>query len=509
MTLNIATLLRESAQRRGDAPALIEDDLTLGYRDLHDRVRRLAAGLAALGVRRGQHVALLLPNVPQFTLAYYACHYLGAPAVPLNALLAPEEVHHHLEDSEAVALIAWEDYLRTARDAVGLAPGCRHLVLAVRDGETDTHEGLPTVGGMVRRHEPVADLPDTMPDDTAVLLYTSGTTGKPKGAELTHFNLWWNASYMARHFMPGGGETVTLGALPLFHSFGQTVIQNATLAAGGTLVLLPRFTPAAALGAIERHRISFFAGVPTMYYTMLHHDGFEGRNLGSLTTCISGGAPMPLEVMRAFEQRCPVPILEGYGLSETSPVAAQTPREGPRKPGSIGLPLRGVEFRLIDDQGNAMTDGGALGEIAIRGPIIMKGYFRNPDATAEAIRGGWFRTGDVARRDEDGYYFIVDRKKDVVLRGGYTVYPREVEEVLYAHPAVAEAAAIGVPDERLGEEVEAVVALRVGRAASADDLIGWCRERLAAYKYPRRIRFVDALPKGPTGKVLKRELRTP
>jgi long-chain acyl-CoA synthetase len=353
---------------------------------------------------------------------------------------------------------------------------------------------------------PLADLPDTMPDDTAVILYTSGTTGRPKGAELTQFNMFFNALYVRRFLIPMSGDTVALGTLPLFHSFGQTAIQNAVLGSGGTVVLLPRFEPKAALDLMQKHGVTLFAGVPTMYFALLHYPEASQYQL-KLEHCISGGAAMPVEVMKAFDEKYGVNILEGYGLSETSPVASFNVLDRPKKAGSIGAPIWGVEFKLVDAEDNTVEKLGDPGEICIKGHNVMKGYYKKPEANEEAFKGGWFHTGDIGVRDADDYYFIVDRKKDMIIRGGFNVYPREIEEVLYGHPAVAEAAVIGVPHESHGEEVKAVLAFKEGRTATPDDIIAYCKEKLAAYKYPRIVEIVDALPKGPTGKILKRELK--
>ncbi len=509
-TLNLATLLREPAAEQPDAVALVQGDTGWTYRDLDDRARRLAAGLLDLGIRPGQHVALLFANQPDFTLCYFACHYAGLVVVPLNVMLTAEEIGFHLDDADVVALLVADDLLPAARTALARAETCKHLVVGLGPREdtllppgTELVEALSAPG-----RPPVAEPAATGPDDTAVILYTSGTTGRPKGAELTHFNLYWNAHYVARHFLADGPPPVSLAALPFFHSFGQTAVQNATFVAGGTVVLLPRFDAGAALALIDRHRVSYFAGVPTMYFGLLHHPEATRYDLSSLRRCISGGAAMPVEVLREFDRRHGVDILEGYGLSETSPVASQNRPDRPKKPGSIGLPLRGVEFRLVGDDGRTIEAPEVPGEIWIRGPVVMKGYYKRPEATADTVRDGWLRTGDVAQRDADGFYFIVDRKKDMVIRGGYNVYPREIEEVLYGHPAVMEAAVIGVPEPRLGEEVKAVVVLKRGAGVTAEELIAYCRSRLAAYKYPRRVEFVAALPKGPTGKILKRMLRS-
>jgi long-chain acyl-CoA synthetase len=344
--------------------------------------------------------------------------------------------------------------------------------------------------------------------DTAVILYTSGTTGKPKGAELTHANLAINAQTKVETLIRLSADDVILGALPLFHSFGQTAAMNAGIMAGACLTLLPRFDPAKALQMMERDRVTVFLGVPTMYTAMLSVPEGERPDTSSLRICISGGASLPVEVLRAFEGQFGTKILEGYGLSETSPVASFNHPDRERKPGSIGTPIRDVQMAVVDEQG-AELPAGEVGEIVIRGPNVMKGYWRRPDATAEAIRDGWFHSGDLAKVDEDGYFFIVDRKKDLIIRGGYNVYPREVEEVLYEHPAVAEAAVLAIPDAELGEEVGAAVALKAGAEATPDELQAYVKERIAAYKYPRRVWLVPELPKGPTGKILKREIALP
>jgi long-chain acyl-CoA synthetase len=352
------------------------------------------------------------------------------------------------------------------------------------------------------------DMHATGPDDVAVILYTSGTTGRPKGAELTHFNLFMCCDIGANRLISLADDDVSMAVLPLFHSFGQSNVMNTAVYAGGTITLVPRFDPTKVLEVIQRDRVSIFCGVPTMYFALLHHPDAGKYDTSSLRLCISGGASMPGEVMKAFESRFGVTILEGYGLSETSPTASVNLSEEGRKFLSIGRPVWGVEMRIVDEDDNELPPGpGNVGEIVIRGHNVMKGYFNRPEATAEVMRGGWFHSGDMGYVDDDGFFFIVDRKKELIIRGGFNVYPREVEEVLFAHPAVQAAAVIGVPDERLGEEVKAVVQLKAGQAVSADELIAFTKERVAAYKYPRSVQFVDQLPMGPTGKILKRELK--
>jgi long-chain acyl-CoA synthetase len=355
--------------------------------------------------------------------------------------------------------------------------------------------------------QPAPEVVPRQDDDTAVILYTSGTTGHPKGAELTHGNLTRNAEVMITDLLRLTADDVIFGGLPLFHAFGQTCTLNAAVARGASVSLLPRFDPGQALQVMAGHGVTIFMGVPTMYVALLHADkgGYDGSGL---RLCLSGGAAMPVEVMRSFEDAFGCLVLEGYGLSETSPVASFTHPDRERKPGSIGTPIRGVEMRAVDGQGGEVPLG-EVGEITIRGHNVMKGYWRRQEETAAAIPDGWFRTGDMGRVDDDGYFFIVDRKKELIIRGGYNIYPREIEEVLYEHPAVAEAAVIGVPHPALGEEVAAAVVLKPGASATAPELRDYVKAQVAAYKYPRRIWIADTLPKGPTGKILKREIVVP
>jgi long-chain acyl-CoA synthetase len=353
---------------------------------------------------------------------------------------------------------------------------------------------------------PDASPADAADSDDAVILYTSGTTGQPKGAQLSHGGLARNARLTAETLLHNNPDDVMMGCLPLFHVFGLTCGLNATMTAGGTLTLLPRFDPAKALEVIDRDKVTIFEGVPTMYAAMLHYPG--ASNTASLRVCVSGGAAMPVEILRGFEEKFGCMILEGYGLSETSPVASFNHPDKTRKPGSVGTPVEGVEMRVINNDGEPVAQG-EVGEIVIRGHNLMTGYWGKPEATAEAIPDGWFRTGDLARVDEDGYFFIVDRKKEMIIRGGYNVYPREVEEALHEHPAVAEVAVIGMAHPELGEEVGAAVALKPGAEATPAELQTFVKERVAAYKYPRRVWLVDSLPKGPTGKILRREVKAP
>jgi long-chain acyl-CoA synthetase len=496
MTLNLASLLTESAERSPDAPAIRLGEVELSYAELDDRSARLATLLRENGVEQGDRVGVMLPNVPEFPVAYYGVLRAGGVVVPMNVLLKRREIAFYLEDSGARLLLAWHGFAEEAR--AGAADAGAELV-----------EVEPAVfAATLEELEPSPDVAETAEDDVAVLLYTSGTTGKPKGAELTHLNLARNAEISSRTTCEVDAGDVVLGALPLFHSFGQTVGMNASLRVGACLTLVPKFDPGEALATMQRDGVTHFYGVPTMFGALLHHPERERFDTSALRNCVTGGASMPVEVLRGFEDAFGATVLEGYGLSETSPVACSNHPDMERKAGSIGTPIEGVEMRLVDES-DQPVDQGEVGEIVIRGHNIMKGYWQRPEATAEAMRGGWFHSGDMARTDEDGYFYIVDRKKDLIIRGGYNVYPREVEEVLYEHPKIREAAVLGVPHDEWGEEIGAAVVLHEGEELSPEEASAYVKDRIAAYKYPRVVWFLDDLPKGPTGKILKREIETP
>jgi long-chain acyl-CoA synthetase len=500
MGSNLAGILTDTAAEHGDRPALKLDDTVVTYAQLDEGSARVAAMLREKGIEPGDRVGIMLPNVPYFAVVYYGILRAGGVVVPMNPLLKGREVKFYVEDPGTKLLFAWGDFEEAA--AQGADEGGAELIL-VKPGEFEQ---------LVAGHEPDADVAERDDDDTAVLLYTSGTTGTPKGAELTHANLRTNCELAARTLAQATEDDVLLGALPLFHSFGQTCGLNGAVSVGACLSMIPRFDPAKALEIIERDKVTVFQGVPTMYHAMLNCDAREDADVSSLRACMSGGAAMPVEVMKEFEEAFGCEVLEGYGLSETSPVASFNQPGQERKPGSIGTPIEGVEMKLVDEEGKDVEGTGeeAVGEIAIRGHNIMKGYWGKEDATREVLdEDGWFRSGDMAYVDDDGYFFIVDRKKDMIIRGGYNVYPREIEEVLYEHPAVSEAAVIGVPDDAKGEEVGAAVVLKEGEEADADELREYVKERVANYKYPRKIWFPDELPKGPTGKILKREIEVP
>jgi len=496
MGLNLASTITERAAADPAAVAVRLADLELTYAELDDRSARLAAALRQKGLQRGDRVGVMLPNVLEFPIAYYGVLRAGGVVVPMNVLLKQREIAFYLEDSGAKLLLAWHGFGTDARE--GAAAAGAELV------EVEPQ----SFAELLDEQKPETELAGTEEGDTAVILYTSGTTGKPKGAELTHFNLSRNAEIASETTCTVKRGDVVLGSLPLFHSFGQTVSMNASLRVGATLTLLPKFDPGEALEIMQRDDVTHFYGVPTMYGALLHHPGREDFDTSSLRICITGGASMPVEVLRGFEEAFDCELLEGYGLSETSPVASSNHPGRPRKPGSIGTPLREVEMKVVDENDNEVPQG-EVGEIVIRGHNVMKGYWQRPDATEETMRGGWFHSGDMARVDEEGYFFIVDRKKDLIIRGGYNVYPREVEEVLYEHPKIREAAVLGVPHDQWGEEIGAAVVLHEGEELSPEEVSSYVKERIAAYKYPRLVWFMDDLPKGPTGKILKREIEAP
>jgi long-chain acyl-CoA synthetase len=504
MDFNLAVMLRESARRVPGKPAMVLGETTISYAELDGLSDRVAANLAAGGLATGDRVGLQVPNIPEFVIAYFGILKAGGVVVPMNVLLKAPEIEFQLRDSGAVAMIAFGPAAAEAAQAAGGAAVRSVYVAGPAAGPAPP--GTP-FDDLLAGDPPGPRLAAVSPADPAVIIYTSGTTGAPKGAVLSHFTLYMNADTSGRLFDFEDSDVV-LVALPLFHIFGLSSTLNICVLLGGTMSLAPRFEAAAVLGQIQRDRVTIFEGVPTMYAALLQAPGLDGYDLSSLRVAISGGAPIPAEVIDSFERRFGVVILEGYGLSETSSTTTFNISAEQRKVYSVGKPIWGVSVQIWDDQGRPLAAGaGNVGEVVVRGPNVMTCYHGNPDATARAFAGGWFHTGDLGYFDSDGFLFIVDRIKDLIIRGGYNIYPREVEEVIYAHPAIAEAAVIGVPDARLGEEVHAVVAVKPERTLTEAELIEFVRQKLAAYKYPRTVEFRDTLPKGPSGKVLKKELR--
>lgn len=492
---NLSQNLVDAASARPELVALKCGDVTYTFAEFNDAAAKVATLLAERGIKPGDRVGLMLPNVPEFAILFYGILRAGAVAVPMNPLMKSREISFYLTNTSAKLLLAVPAFADEAR--AGAESAGAECLLADADLNA-------AIASFPAQSEPVA----TEDLDTAVILHTSGTTGKPKGAELTHIGLHRNAEITARTLINATPEDVLMGCLPLFHVFGLTCGLNAAVIAQAGLTLIPRFDPIVVLDAIAADRVTVLLGVPTMYSALVAARR-PNDDTSSLRTCVSGGAALPAQVITDFEAAFDAVILEGYGLSETSPVACFNHPDKERRPGTIGTPIEGVQMRIVDVTG-AEAGVDEPGEVQIKGHNIMKGYWNLPDKTAEAIDAdGWFATGDVGTKDADGYYRIVDRTKDMIIRGGMNVYPREVEEVLYEHAAVAAAAVVGVPHETLGEDIGAAVQLKPGAEITADELREYMKERVAAYKYPRQIWFVDALPTGATGKIQKRDITIP
>jgi long-chain acyl-CoA synthetase len=512
--LNLAVLLEDSARNVPDRIAVICGDTQFTYAEINARANQIANGLKKLGIGKDDKVALSSANLPFFPIIYYGILKTGATVVPLNILFKGREVAYHLADSDARVYFCFEGSKELPIGEEGYkgfsaTETCEKFILLTLDPNAESpYENAPTFRQFIENESTGFETAVTSENDTAVILYTSGTTGQPKGAELTHLNVVLNAR-LSDTMYPRRDADVHLLTLPLFHSFGQVVQMNAGFYNRATLVLLPRFSAEDALRLMDKHDVTIFAGVPTMYWALLNYEDaakFDLEKISrNLRLCKSGGASMPVEVLKGFEAKFKTKITEGYGLSETSPVAVFN-LYGESKPGAIGFPVWGVEVRIVDENGNDVPDG-ELGELAIRGHVVMKGYYKRPEATAAAIRNGWFHSGDVGRRDAEGYIYISDRVKDMILRGGFNVYPRELEEVLMTHEAVSLCAVVGVPSDEHGEEIKAYVVKKEGAAATENELVAWCKANMASYKYPRFVEFRDSLPMTATGKILKRELR--
>ncbi len=520
-TLNLASIVTHNARLAPQKEAIVWSDTRLTYGQLDAMSNKVANALFAMGIGHGDKVALNCPNLPNFPIVYYGILKAGAVVVPTCVLFTPREIEYQLRDSDAKAVFVFEgtDELpmgASTKQAFDKVETCEHMIVMAKDpAGASPIDGHKTLGQIIFPQPDTFEIHPTAPDDTCAILYTSGTTGQPKGAELTHFNIWSNSVTTYSSHLPNidftdGEQKTVLITLPLFHTTGQTVQMNTHIYAGNRVVLLPRFEPKSTLDAMIKEKVNFWVGVPTMYWALLKYADETGEDISgvkeNMRVCTSGGAPMPVEVMKGFEEKFGVKVREGYGLSETSPLACFNHFEKPSKPGWVGQPIFGVEV-ICADEDDKEVPRGERGEILIRGNNIMKGYYKRPEATAEAFKNGWFHTGDVGIMDEEGNLSIVDRKKDMILRGGYNVYPRELEEIIMTHPAVSLCAVIGVPDEKMGEEVKAYLVLKDGQQLSDDDFIAWCKERFAANKYPRYVDFRDGLPIGNTGKISKLLLR--
>jgi long-chain acyl-CoA synthetase len=520
-TLNLASIVEHHAKLAPQKEAVVWKDVRITYGELNSLSNRVAHALREMGIGPGDKVALNCPNLPYFPIVYYGILKAGAAVVPVCVLYTPREIAYQLEDSDAKAVFVFEGteelpLAARTKEAFDQVASCEHLVVMTSDlaGPSPFREHK-TLTQVTAGKPDKFDTAPTKPDDTCAILYTSGTTGRPKGAELTHGNLFSNVTDTYGIHLPvldftDGKQKTCLITLPLFHTTGQTVQMNTNMFGGNRTILMARFDPLATLEVMAKEKVNFWVGVPTMFWALVKYVEENDYDISEVTKHLnvptSGGAPMPVEVMKDFERVFGIRVLEGYGLSETSPLACFNHFERPSKPGTVGQAIMGVDVRCFDDDDNEVAPG-ERGEVVIRGPNVMKGYYKRPEATAEAFRNGWFHTGDIGIKDEDGYLAIVDRKKDMILRGGYNIYPRELEEIIITHPAVSLCAVIGIPDDRLGEEVKAFVVLKQGAGLSEQEFIEWCKTQFAANKYPRHVEFRDELPVGRTGKIQKLALR--
>ena len=519
-------MLEGASRRAPKRTAFIYFGARISYGAFQDHVNRAASGLQALGVQPGDRVALMMPNRPQFPMAYFGALRAGAIVTATSPIYTARETAHQWRDSGAMVAIVDRKLAHIAAAVPHECPELKHIVLtghreyyATAYGTLDRKlqskaklspkAGQPISWVDLLRHDHRPKPVPTTPADVACLQYTGGTTGTSKGAMLTHQNLVTNACQATADLgCRGDGSEVSVAALPFFHIYAMTCVMITSIYIGGTVVIIPRFELRAALNVIKKHRPTFYHGVPTMYVAFNDAPNVRRYGFHSLRVCMSGGAPLPLEVRQKFEALTGGKLVEGYGLTETSPVTHVNPPEGEIRTGSIGLPIVDTESRIMDvETGTREMPVGQAGEIAIRGPQVMKGYWNKPEETALVLRDGWLYTGDIARKDEAGYYYIVDRKKDLIIAGGFNIYPREVEEVLFEHPKVKEAIVIGVPDAYRGETVKAFIVTQGGATVTAEEIMAFCRKHLASYKVPRMVEFRESLPKSGVGKYLRRALR--
>ena len=512
--LNLACILEDSARRYPTSPAFTFGETTLNYAQINGAANQIANGLKSKGIKRGDKVAIDCLNLPYFPMIYFGILKAGATVVPLSVLLKKDEIAYHLRDSEAKAFFCFVGTPDLPMGEMGYGgfkevDTCEQFyMITAKPTDPSPIAGTQTLGSLMAGQSPVFNKMASDPNDTAVIIYTSGTTGKPKGAMLSHSNIMLN-TVISADLADVNNKDVQIIVLPLFHIFAMTVLMNSGVYKGAHNILLPRFDGDAVFGLLEKHDVTIFAGVPTMYWGMVNFDSSKydtDKISRNLRACFSGGASLPVQVLKDFEEKFNVPIMEGFGMSEGSPVVTFNHKNDVRKPGSIGKPVWGVEVKLVNDNGDEVAIG-EKGELVYRGHNVMKGYYNKPEATAATIRNGWLHSGDVATKDEDGYYYIVDRTKDMIIRGGLNVYPREVEDVMMKHEGVSMVAVIGVPDEKFGENIKAFVIMKEGETSTEDEMKAWTKERIADYKYPRHIEFVATLPMSATGKILKKELR--
>ena len=500
--MSISKLLRESAAKHPEKTACFAGEETLSYRQLDSKVGKVAGFLEKSGLKFQDKVAIILPNCPEFVVGYFAVLRRGGIVVPVNPLFKGEEVKYIFNDSKVSMVITAQAFLPMVESIWKYVPSLQKVIVVGGETTDDTVAYEDIIASM----EPVEEDVEVDDHDVAACLYTSGTTGRPKGALLTHDNFIFDAQSVIEHIQTTEDDNY-LCVLPLFHSFGQTVCMLVPIISGASITLIEQFRPDSVMREIGEKKVTVFAGVPAMYGALLGVvKKLKDYDLSSLKLCVSGGAPMPLEIMKAFESEYPVVIVEGNGPTETSPVSYCNPRYGLRKPGSVGIPIPGVSVKIVDNDDNEVAVN-EIGEICVQGRNVMKGYLNQPEATAEAMKGGWFHTGDLGRIDEDGYIYIVDRKKDMIIVGGLNVYPREVEEVIYQHPKVKEVAVVGKPDHLRGEIPKAFVVPKEGEIIEPREIILHCKEKLANYKVPKEVAVIEAIPRTSTGKVDKKQLR--
>ncbi|WP_318565526.1 long-chain-fatty-acid--CoA ligase [Peribacillus simplex] len=498
MSLNLNENLKNSAAKFPSHRAYTFLNKSTTYAELDKEVDCAASGLYAAGIRKGDKVALLLGNCPEFITAYYGILRLGAVVVPMNPAYTLGEISFILSNSQAKAVIT---HTSLESNIYPLREKLEHLKMIIY---TDSINSEWTWEPLIQETEENFESPFIREDDLAVILYTSGTTGKPKGAMLSHRNMASNVKAISR-LAEFTEEDRMIAVLPMFHVFCMTVCINVPIACGATIVIVPNFSPANVINTIRREKATLFTGVPTMFSFMLQLPEATAKDFSSIRACFSGGASIPLELLHRFEEKYDVRILEGYGLSETAPATAFNPLRGTRKAGSVGIDIMDVKNKVVDTNGFEVPRG-EIGELIVQGPNVMMGYLGMPEATSSALKDGWFYTGDLARMDEEGYIYIVDRKKDLIIVGGYNVYPKEVEEVLYQHPAIVEAAVIGIPDKEYGEIVKAFVVSK-DECITMDDIFHFCQDKLTKYKLPKQVEFKKELPKNSTGKILRKALR--
>lgn len=504
--MNLVQSLAETAKKKGEKPAYIFMDQSVSYDQLNKMVTKFSSSLANMGIGKGDNVALIVGNSPHFLVGLYGIMKAGATVIPINPMYTADEIHYLLQNGDVKTIIALDILLPVIQSLTTRLPSLEHIIVCETSSNSNHQETekMKTFTSFVANGDVSYEGPALSEEDVAIILYTSGTTGKSKGAMLTHKNIYSNASDVAAYLRYTSNDRV-IAALPMFHVFCLTVAVNAPIVNGATILMIPKFSPKEIFRICRTYEPTIFAGVPTMYNYLYLYEEASAEDVQNLRLCISGGASMPVALLKNFEKRFDVIVSEGYGLSEASPVTCFNPLDRPRKPGSIGTNIWNVENKIVNELGEEVPVG-EVGELIVRGPNVMKGYYHAPEDTAAVLRDGWLYTGDLARMDDEGYFYIVDRKKDIVLVGGYNVYPREVEEVLYQHGEVAEVIVIGVPDENLGEAIRAYVVPKNG-AVTEVELMQYCSLHLAKYKVPKSIEFLEELPKNTTGKLLRRVLK--